>query len=277
MSYQITQSLYRDEWVVAFQRGATYLKDCATTEMMVRGNEAIFPIQGAAGEMVTRGVNGLIPSDSPTDTQVTIPLLEKHRKETQTSFNIFTAHADLREAMQNRGALTAYREIDNEIIRALDTATNDYNSGTPFTMTFESLVDIIADLNEQNVYDGDEICILHTPKSWARLKTFSQVTSMDFVDRKPLMKGWDLPFNFVGATHIKHTGLTGVGTGTASMYAFAKPALGHAINQGDIRTSIGYDDEDDYSFARHTIFHGAAILQQSGVLQLTHDDSAAIS
>ncbi len=231
MAYQITQEQYRQEWVVSFQRGATYLKDCTTTEMMIRGNEAVFPIQGAASRMVTRGVNGLIPSDNPTDTQIRVPLLEKHRKETQTSFNIFTAHADLREAMQNRGSLTAYREIDNEIIEnALQQATNNYNGGTAIQMTFGRLVDIIRILNQANVYDGDEICIVHTPASWARLKTFAQVTSMDFVDRKPLMNGWDLPFSFVGATHLKHTGLPGVGTATANMYAFAKPAVGHAIN-----------------------------------------------
>lgn len=278
MAYQITQEQYRDEWVVAFQRGATYLKDCTTTETMIRGNEAVFPIQGAAGRMVQRGVNGLIPSDNPNDTQVRVPLLEKHRKETQTSFNIFTAHADLREAMQNRGALTAYREVDNEIIEnALEQATNQFNGGSAITLSFGNVVDILSELRENNVYAGDEICMVWTPKAWARIQTFDRATSIDYVDRKPLMMGMDLPFRWLGATHMVHTGLPGVGTGTANCYAFAKPAVGHAINQGDIRTSIGYDEEDDYSFARHTIFHGARILQQSGVLEIVHDDTAAIS
>lgn len=278
MAYQITQEQYRDEWVVAFQRGATYLKDCTTTETMIRGNEAVFPIQGAAGRMVQRGVNGLIPSDNPNDTQVRVPLLEKHRKETQTSFNIFTAQADLREAMQNRGALTAYREVDNEIIEnALEQATNQFNGGSAITLTFGNVVDILSELRENNVYAGDEICMVWTPKAWARIQTFDRATSVDYVDRKPLMMGMDLPFRWLGATHMVHTGLPGVGTAEANCYAFAKPAVGHAINQGDIRTSIGYDDEDDYSFARHTIFHGARILQQSGVLEIVHDDTAAIS
>lgn len=278
MSYQITQEQYREEWIIAFQRGATYLKDCTTTETMIRGNEAVFPIQGVGGAMVTRGVNGLIPSDNPTDTQVRVPLVEKHRKETQTSFNIFTAHGDLREAMQNRGALSAYREIDDEIIsNALEQATNQFNGGTAVTLSFGNVVDILSDLRENNVFAGDEICCVWTPKAWARIQTFDRATSADYVERKPLMMGWDLPFRWLGATHMVHTGLPESGTATAKCYAFGKSAIGHAINQGDVRTSIGYDEEDDYSFARHTIFHGARVLQQSGLLEIVHDDTAAIS
>ena len=278
MSYQITQVQYRDEWVVAFQRGATYLKDCTTTEMMVRGNSAIFPIQGAAPRMVERGVNGLIPSRERTDTQVTVNLREKHTLENQTSFNIFTAHSDLREAMQNAGALTAAREVDNEIIEnALTTATNQFNGGTAITLTFGNVVDILSELRENNVYGGDEICCVWTPKAWARIQTFDRATSFDYVDRKPLMGNQDLPFRWLGATHMVHTGTPNIGTATAECYAFAKPAVGHAINEGEIRTAIGYDEEQDYSFARHTIFHGASTLQQSGILKIIHDDTAAIS
>ncbi len=278
MAYQITQEQYRDEWVVSFQRGATYLKDCTSTEMMIRGNQAVFPIQGAAPRMVERGVNGLIPSRNRTDTQVNVVLREKHSLETQTSFNIFTAHADLREAMQNAGALTAAREVDNEIIEnALTTGTNQFNGGTAITLTFGNTVDILSELRENNVYSGDEICCVWTPKAWARIQTFDRATSFDYVDRKPLMGNTDLPFRWLGATHMVHTGLPGIGTNSAECYAFAKPAIGHAINQGDIRTAIGYDEEQDYSYARHTLFHGSEVLQQSGLLKIIHDDTAAIS
>ena len=278
MAYQITQEQYRDEWVVTFQRGMTYLRDCTTQEMMIRGNEAVFPIQGTAGPMVTRGVNGLIPSDTRTDSQVRIPLLEKHHKETQTSFNIFTAHADLREAMQDAGLRTAYREIDDRIIAdSFEQATNQYNGGTAITQTFGQVMDALRELQENNVYSGDEICYIHTPASWARLRTFQEFSSFDYVDRKPLMGGMDRPVNWLGATHMVHTGLPGVGTADAKCYVFAKNAVGYALNQGDIRVSIGYDEEDDYSFARQTIYHGSRILQQSGILEVTHDDSVRIS
>ena len=275
MSYQITQEQYRDEWVVAFQRGATYLRDQVTTEMMIRGNEAVFPIQGAAPRMSERGVDGLIPSRQRTDSQVRVALREKHTLEKQTSFNIFTAHANLREAMQNSGALTAQREVDDTIIDALSTATNNF-SDTAAPLTFNRVVDIIAALNTQNVYSSDMVTCLWTPKAWARIKTFNQGTSVDYVDRKLLTGNTDLPFYWVGALHMMHTGLPGAGTANAECFAFAKPAIGHAINEGEIRTSIGYDEEHDYSFARHTLFHGAEVLQQSGLLRFRHDDAQAL-
>lgn len=276
MAYQITQEQYRDEWVVQFQRGATYLRDCVTTEMMIRGNEAVFPIQGSAPRMVTRGVNGQIPARQRTDSQVRVTLKERHTLEEQTSFNIFTAHANLREAMQNSGALTAHREIDDEIISALTTATNDY-ADSPVVLTFNRMLEIIAALNTQNVYFTDSICCVWTPMAWARLKSFAQNTSVDFVNRKRLAGNTDLPFNWLGAMHMLHTGLPGSGTADAECFAFAKPAMGHAINQGDIRTSIGYDDKQDASYARHTIFHGSVVLQQSGLLKIPHDDAQAIA
>lgn len=52
MAYAITKDQFVDEWVVAFQRGETYLKDCVTKEEMLSGLTAKFALQGAAGRMV---------------------------------------------------------------------------------------------------------------------------------------------------------------------------------------------------------------------------------
>lgn len=273
----ISKRQYREEWVVAFQRGETYLKYGVTKEQQLAGNQAVFAIQAAAPEMVSRGVNGLIPSRNRVDSQVTINMKERHTKETRTSFNIFTAQSDIREAMQNAGALTAAREIDNEIITALETATTTFNSGTAITTTRGRMAEIKARLLQNDVYANDMITFLHTPASWERLLTLEQFSSADYMDVKPLMGDAEAPKKWNGAVHMVHTGLPGVGTATASCFAFGKAAVGHAINTGDIRTAVGYDEEDDYSYARHTIFHGAIILQQTGVIEFIHDDTAAIT
>lgn len=278
MAYMITRDQYRDEWVVAFQRGETYLKDCVTKEIMVSGLNAKFALQGAAGRMTTRGTNGLIPSRNRTDTQPSITLAEKHSKETQTGFNVFTAPANLRQAMQNAGAMTAAREIDYTIIEALETATNRYNSGTAITLTYGKTVDALSELFEQDVMSGNEITCLWTPKAWARLLTFQEFKSADYVDAKPLVGlAADRPKVWLGAKHIMHNGLPGKGTATASNFIFAKPAVGHAIATGEIQVDAGYNGEDDYSYSRHTIYDGATILQQAGVVEVVTDDTAAFS
>jgi hypothetical protein len=278
MAYQITMDQYREEWLIAFQRGQTYLKDRVSREVMTSGLTAKFPLQGAAGRMTERGANGLIPSRNRTDTQPSITLKEKHSKETQSSFNVFTAPANLREAMQNAGALAASREIDYTIIDALATATNVYASGTAQTQTFGKMVDELSSLWSNDVMAGQEITCLWTPKAWARLLTLNQFVSADYVDTK-LLSGaaLDRPKMWLGAMHIMHTGLPGKGTATASNFIFAKPAVGHAIAQGDIQVDAGYNGEDDYSYSRHTIYDGATILQQAGVLKVVTDDTAAFT
>lgn len=278
MAYMITKDQYREEWIVAFQRGETPLKSAVTKELMLSGLTAKFALQGSAGRMTSRGANGLIPSRSRTDTQPTITLVEKHSKETQTGFNVFTAPANLREAMQNAGALTAYREIDYTILDALETATNQYNGGAAVTLTHGKLVDAITDIFERHVSTGDMITCVWTPKAWGRLLTIPEFASEDYVSDKPLIgTGVDKPKVWMGAMHMMHSGLPGVGTATASNFIFAKSAVGHAIASGEIQVASGYNDEDDYSFSRHTIYDGATILQQDGVIEVVTDDTAAFS
>lgn len=278
MAYPITKDQFVEEWVVAFQRGETFLKDSVTQEEVLSGLTAKFALQAAAGRMTSRGTNGLIPSRNRTDTQPSVTLEEKHSKETRTGFDVFTAPANVREAMQNAGALAAAREIDYTIIEALATATNSYASGAAQTLTYGKTVDIISALWSADVTSSNQITCLWTPKAWARLLTFQQFASADYVDTK-LLSGdaLDRPKMWLGAKHIMHNGLPGKGTATASNFIFAKPAVGHAIAQDNIQVGVGYNDEDDYSFSRHTIFDGAVILQQAGVLKVVTDDTAAFS
>lgn len=278
MTYMITKEQYREEWIVAFQRGETPLKSAVSKELMLSGLTAKFALQGAAGRMSERGANGLIPSRNRTDTQPSITLKEKHSKETQTGFNVFTAPANLRAAMQNAGALSAYREIDYTIIEALETATNRYNSGTAITLTYGRTVDAITDIFERHVTTSDMITCVWTPKTWGRLLTFPEFVNADFVDTKGLVGyGLDKPRVWMGAMHMMHSGLPGVGTATASNFIFAKSAVGHAIASGEIQVASGYNDEDDYSYSRHTIFDGATILQQDGVIEVVTDDTATFA
>lgn len=278
MAYTVTATQYRDEWIHEFQRGETYLKDTVSKESIISGHSsAAWAIAGQSSGMSERGVNGLIPTRNAADRQVTAELKEMHSLENNTSFNVFTSQGGkLREVMQKRSRMDAVREIDDEIVRALTTATNVYNSGTAVTMTLGRMVDIVSDLWEGNV--DERVTFLHTPKSWARLLTMPNFTSSDYVDRKPLMDEAPRPVIYANAWHMMHNGLVGRTTATAQMFVYAKSAVGHALADGDnIKVAAGYNEEQDYSWDRATIYHRAVILQQAGVLKVVHDDSAAIS
>lgn len=277
MSYMITAAQYRDEWVHEFQRGETYLKDTVTKETVVEGHSsAVFAIAGQSSGMTSRGANGLIPTRNATDTQVTVTLKERHTLENQTKFNVFTSQGGkLREAMQVRSRKDAAREIDDEIISALSSASNQYNGGSAIVLSYGKLIDIISDLWENNA--TEMVTVVHTPKSWARMLNFTEFTNIDYVDRKPLMGDTPRPIFFANAYHMMHNGLEGKGGATAKMYAYAKPAVGHAIAADEIDVDADYNREQAYSWDRATIFHAAKILQQAGVKQIVHDDTAAFS
>lgn len=277
MAYMITAAQYKDEWIHEFQRGETYLKDTVTKETITSGfSSATWAIAGQSSGMTERGVNGLIPTRNANDRQVTAELREMHSLENQTKFNVFTSQSGkLREAMQKRSRMDAVREIDDEIIRALLTATNVYNGGTAVTMNLDRILDVTSTLWAGNV--DERVTFLHTPKSWARLLKSQQFTSSDYVDRKPLMQDAPRPVVFGNAWHMLHNGLPGRGTATASMFVYAKSAVGHALANGETEVAAGFNEEQAYSWDRATIYHRGVILQQAGVIRFVHDDTAPIA
>lgn len=277
MAYEITGQQYRDEWINVFQRGETFLKDTVTKEMVTEGSSAaVFALGGVSTGMSSRGANGLIPTRNATDTQVTFTLKERHSLENQTKYNVFTSQAGgLRQRMQYASRIDAIREIDSEIIQALGTATNTWNGGAAVIPTFGVINDIISDLWENNAQES--VCCVWTPKTWAKIRGFSEFTSVDYVDAKPLMGDAFRPVYWNNATHFIHTGLTGMGTATAKNYAFAKPAIGHALASGETDVDAGFNREHSYSWDRATIYHVAGVLQQAGLIEITTDDTAAIA
>jgi hypothetical protein len=270
------QIQYRDEFVESFEQRTSYLRDTVTTEAVIKGNQARFLVTGVSDSMSERGVDGLIPAANSTDTTATATLAEKHYRATETDFNIFAGQSDRRRILQMKGMKAVNKDIDTTIIEAALTGTVQYNSGSAITLTYGKMVDAISELCEAEVED-DPITCVWTPKAFARILTFSEATSIDYINEKKLVEQTWRPFRFAGALHIMSNRLTGKGTATASNLVFAKSAVGHAIDVRDIRTDVGYQGEHDYSYARHSLNHGAVLLQNSGVIEVVTDDTAAFS
>jgi hypothetical protein len=275
MALNPTQILYRDEYVASFEQRQSYLRDRVTTEAMIKGASAVFLVTGKADTMKERGVDGLIPAASEIDTQVTITLKEMHHRATATGFDIFGGQSDRRRILQERGMKAANKEMDDTILTALNATTTNYNSGSAITLSYAKLVDIISDLYESEVDNDGMITCVWSPKTYARILTFAQATSVDYVNSKPLVDSYQAPFRFLGAMHIMHPRVPGVGTSSAKNYVYHKAAIGHAIDTGSIKVDVGYNGEHDYSYARHSIYHGAKILQNAGVIEVTTDDTAS--
>ena len=73
---------------------------------------------------------------------------------------------------------------------------------------------------------------------------------------------------------IEHPNLPGKGTTSEKSFLYHKTAVGQAMDTSGLQSPVGYDQEQDYSWARASAFMGALLLQNTGVVSITHDGSA---
>lgn len=270
------QVQYRQELIATFEEGMSWLRQTTVTEAVVKGNQATFLVAGSGGAAaVTRGVNGLIPARADDLTQTTATLVEWHDLVRKTRFNIFQSQGDQRSLMQQTTRKVLNRRIDADVIAQLDTATN--NLGATTTMSLSVVAKAITTLgeNEVPVEEEDKMWAVMTPAVRGYLMQIPEFASSDYVEMKFLNGPARRVQRWAGFNWIFHPNLTGVGTASEKCYFYHRDAIGSAFDSGEgLNTAIGYDDEQDYSYARASSFTGAKLLQQNGIVQFLHDASA---
>lgn len=270
---------YRKEMVAAFDKTQSILRDTVTTEYMPSGGSAVFLVNDStAAAASTRGLNGLIPSQPLSLTQNTATLVEWHAKPTVSGFNIFTAQSDLAKPLQANAMAAINRKIDSDIITILNTATND--TGAAAAGSFALITKALTILGNNKVALDGNITLLATPGLLAYLMATTQFTSADYVSARPIVDGgpaWGdnrMMYKWLGMNVIVDPTLPGVGTNAEKCFMYHKSAVGQAIDKNGLQFVVGYDEEDDYSFARCTAFTGSVLLQNAGVAVINHDGSA---
>jgi hypothetical protein len=277
------QVQYRQEFIAGFIQRQSLLRDVVTHESVIKGNQATFLVASSSGTAVTRGVNGLIPTRDNSNTQVTATLAEKHDLIEMTGFNIFQSQSDQRAIMQMNTMSVINRDIDNVILAELANATLDTGAATTASLTMVSKAK--AQLQNNGVpFDGQ----LYAVVSAAFMEYLQQIPSFasaDYVNVKPFVspanlnasnekamgQGWH---EWNGVKWIVSSLISGAGTAAEECYMFHRNAIGHAVDRGGIDSAIGYEDKQQISWARASVFHGAKILQNTGIVNMNHDGSA---
>lgn len=278
MSVSAPQIQFRDETIAAFEVGASLLRDTVTTEAVIKGNQAKFLVAGTGGATaVTRGVNGRIPARQNNNTQNTATLVEWHDKVEETGFNIFASQGNQRAIMQDGVVKVMNRQVDDDIITLLNTGT--VTTGAAAVGSLNLVLTAKTKLQNADVPWDNRITGLITPAMDSYLESIDAYSSADYVDVKPNENpnAWsDKPKarRWKGVNWIVHPSLPGVGTAAEKCFMYHESALGHAMNIDGMDTAIGYNEEDDYSFARATCYMGGVLLQNSGIVVINHDGSA---
>lgn len=282
MSETAFQKQFRQEMIAGFEQNQSLVRDTATTETVVKGNEAEFLVADSGGATATtRGVNGLIPSRGDDNTQTTVTMVEWHDLVKKTRFNIFSSQGDQRALMQRTTMGVINRKIDSDIITELNTGT--VNTGAAVTGSLALALKSKTILQNADVPWDMNIFALITPAMEAYLMQVDAYASADYVDIKALANtggGWSdqiKPKRWMDVNWIVHPNLPGKGTNAEKCFMYHRSAIGHAAATEGMNTAVGYDDEQDYSYARCSVYMGTQILQNSGVVVMNHDGSAYVA
>lgn len=275
MAETAPQIQYRQELIAEFEEGSSWLRQTTVTETVIKGNQATFLVGGSGGAAaVTRGINGLIPARADSLTQTTATLVEWHDLVRKTRFNIFQSQGDQRRLMQETTRKVLNRRLDADVIAQLDTATNNLGAASTFSLSVAAKALTTLGENEVPVEEEDKMFAVATPAVRGYIMQMPEATKIDYVEVKMLMGPARRMMRWAGFNWIFHPNLTGVGTASEKCYFYHRDSIGSAFDTDGMSTAIGYDDEQDYSYARASAFTGAKLLQQNGIVQFLHDASA---
>lgn len=277
MAVEAAMTRYRREFVAAFEQDVSLLKTSATKESMTDGLTATFLVSGSGSDTaVTRGTNGQIPYGNPTNTQVAATLVEKHAGYELTGFNIFASQGDQMRVMQMASMNVINRDIDLTILTELANATQDYGSGTASVSTVAGAKAILGN-GQVRTWEADNMFGVVSPAFMAYLMQTTEFASADYVDVKPFSGPPRRMLRWFGINWIENPLVTGVGTASEICYIYHRAALGYAVRVSEEKIAIGYDDKQDTSWSRATTYHAAKILQNTGIVKITHDGSAFVA
>ena len=274
------QTQYRQEFIAGFEQRQSLLRDTVTTEAVIKGNQAIFLVaDSGASVAVNRGVNGKIPARADNLTQNTCTLLEWHDLVRKTGFNVFASQGNQRQIMQDTTMGVLNRKIDDQITTELNTGTVTIGSSSTLP-TVSLFQNGRVKLSNASVPWDSNVTLLCQPAFLAYLEQAPEFANAQYVDMRPYASqdpSWrDKPqaYRWRSCLIIEHPNLPGKGTSSEISFLYHKTAIGHAMNTAGMQTPVGYDEEQDYSWARASAFMGAKLQQNAGVVVITADGSA---
>lgn len=265
------QTQYRDEFIQGFEQRQSLLRNAVTTDGEVKGNQYVFLVaDSGSAEATTRGANGLIPARADNLSQNTATLAEWHDLVRRTGFNIYASQGDGRRIMQETTMGVLNRKVDSDIIAALEAGTQD--TGTAATMSLSLAMYGLTILGNNSVpLDGNISCVI-TPAAFGYLMQTKEFNNVEYTNNKQF-DNMMTNFRWAGVNWIVHPNLTGKGTAAEKCIMWHKSAIGHGCDMTNIQTAVGYDQENDYSFARATSYMGSKLIQNAGVVIVNHDGS----
>jgi hypothetical protein len=179
--------------------------------------------------------------------------------------------------MTSMGVLN--RKIDDLIMTELNNGTVVIGSSTtiPNVSLFQNGR---VKLSNAKVPWDSNITLLCQPSFLAYMEQAPEFANAQLVDIRPYAgnnPSWrDKPmaYRWRNALIVEHPYLPGNATSSEKSFLYHKTAIGFAANTDGLESPVGYNEEQAYSWARASMYMGAKLLQNSGVVVITADGSA---
>ncbi len=127
-------------------------------------------------------------------------------------------------------------------------------------------------MNATAMINPNDVTGLISPAGEAYLLQVKEITSKDYIDTTHIVNP-PMAFKWAGITWMVHTGLPGNATSSERLFVFHRDAIGLARDTESMNVSADHNDEEDYYYARASMFMGSKLLQNTGVCSIRHDGS----
>jgi hypothetical protein len=253
-----------------FQRQGSYLKDAVRVKDNVIGSTAVFQVI-AAGVATTKARHGAIT-----------PMNQTHTAPSTTLADFYAG--DWVDKLD---------EVDDQITTVLDTTTQGAVTITltNFRTILASFVELVEGLWSNDVPNDGQVFGAVPARTWSQLMMVEQFQNADWVgsDGQSFKSGpaigrarWK---DWLGVKWKMQTGLPGAGTATGKLWCWHKTAVGYAIAQSAgniagneaVAADITWHGDRAAHFVNHMMSGNAVMIDDTGVLEGSVDDSAAIA
>lgn len=274
-----------------FQRQGAYLLNTVRYEPNVIGSTHRFQLVGK-GTAVTKARHGTITPMNQAHTTADATITDLYAGDWYDKLDESKLSINEKMAIADGGAKALGRAIDDQILTALNGTTQAVQT---ITVSSEAAVrnswlQMLANLMKNDIQNDGNIFGVMSPQSWAHLMTVKQFSSSDWVDSggRPFTEGMPtggLFKNWMGVKWIMHSGVPGAGTASSKAWLYHRRAVGYAAAAaaGNIAgnasavADITWHGDRAAHFINHWCSGGAVLIEDTGVIEGTIDDTAAIA
>lgn len=275
MTVQAAVAVYKQELIAKYEANSSELAFACSKETMSKGLTVTWDVAGSdGGEVVTRGQNGDIPYGGPSNTQVTATLVEYHAAHALTGFDVFASQGNQVEVLRNASLAKIRRHQTDVILAELANATQDFGTGNTLDVaTITGAQAILSDADVPVEEEQNMFCVI-SARARAYLMQTTEYTSGDWVEVKPFNGPVRKMWRWAGLNWIVTSRISGKGTSAELCYMFHRAAIGYAIAMGEDKVYAGFDEQQGRSWSRAEVFDAAKILQNTGIIKISHNGSA---